>query len=171
MLYPVLSRRAPSLFADDLFSAGQSFDRVFNNGLFQPLYGGNETWSASPTWMPAVDVYETDAEYRLLFEVPGIDPADIDVTVQGDMLTVRGEGRSEQHEGKEVSNYTIRERRYGSFERSYRLPEGVDSEKLAAHCENGILNLSLPKAKSARARRIEIASGGGATRIGSGQAT
>jgi len=162
MLYPTLWRSSPSLFADDLFSAGRVFDRVFDRTSFQPISGGNRGW------MPPVDVCETSESYQLFFEVPGMSAEDIEVTAQNDLLVVRGEKRYELQEGKEQANYSMRERRFGRFERSFRLPEGIDTEQLSAHYENGILALTLPKSEAARARRIEITTGQDAVRIGSG---
>lgn len=162
MLYPTLWRSTPSPLADDLFSAGRVFDRFFDRTPFQAFE------SANRNWLPPVDVCETADDYRLLVEVPGMNPDDIEVVAQNDLLTVRGEKRFDLQEGVEQENYTMRERRYGRFERSFRLPDGIDTEKLSAHYENGILTLTLPKAETARARRIEISSGQEAVRIGSG---
>lgn len=163
MRYPML-RNVPSLFGQDLFGVGRETNRLFGRDLFEPF----EDWQ-SRLWTPAVDVRETSDAYRLDFEVPGLRPEDIEVTVQNDMLFVRGEKHVDLQEGKEEGTHRIRERRYGRFERSFRLPEGIDSEKLTAECENGILTVWLPKSEKARARRIQVSSSGETARISSGE--
>lgn len=105
-------------------------------------------------WMPSVDISETDTEIQVRAELPGLDSKDIEVSVSGDILTIKGE-KKEKKETKEES-YHSRERYYGSFQRSVRLPVQVKSEEAKADFKNGILNLTLPKAESAKSRKIEI---------------
>lgn len=93
----------------------------------------------------------------LTAELPGIDPKDIDIDLEDDRLTIRGTKKDELE--KEDREYQIYERRYGSFERSFSLPRSVDSEKIEANFENGVLTIRLPKTEVARGRKIEIKNG------------
>jgi len=105
-------------------------------------------------WSPDMDVSETDDAILVHAEIPGIDPKDLDISVVGDTLTVRGEKRDETQ--RKGHNYHRVERRYGSFTRSLTLPAKVDSEKVTAKAHAGVLEIRLPKREEARARRIEI---------------
>lgn len=111
-------------------------------------------WGESTQWIPAVELTEQDGEYLLTAEVPGIDKGDVDVSVDDNMLTLRGEKKSETEETKGRTHY--RERRYGSFERSFSLPRNVDPSKIKAEFENGIVKVHLPKGAEAKARHIEL---------------
>lgn len=107
--------------------------------------------------VPVVDVAETDREYRVSAELPGMDEKDIEVTVDNDVLTIRGEKRQEKEEKKK--GYRLSERRYGMFQRSFGLPAGVDASKIAADFSKGVLSVTLPKtaeAQKKQPRRIEV---------------
>ena len=105
-------------------------------------------------WAPDVDVSETDDAVLVHAEIPGIDPKDLDISVVGDTLTVRGEKRDEaEHSGR---NYHRVERRYGCFTRSLTLPAKVNAEKVTAKAHAGVLEIRLPKQEEAKARRIDI---------------
>ena len=108
---------------------------------------------------PHVDVRETDKEIVVEAELPGIDEKDISLAIQDGVLTIRGEKRFEHDEEKE--NYRMMERRYGSFQRSLRLPESVDDDKVEASFDNGVLKVSLPKRPEAigKQRTIPIKKG------------
>lgn len=95
------------------------------------------------TVAPNVDVVERDGEYSISAELPGMEEKDIEVSIANGVLTVRGEKKQEREEKKE--NYYISERRFGSLQRSFRLPENVDADKIDAHFKNGVLTLTLPK--------------------------
>jgi HSP20 family protein len=114
-------------------------------------------------WVPAVDVVEREDAIRLAVEVPGVDPAAIDVTVNDRVLTVSGERRLARPEG--ASAYRL-ERRFGRFARSLTLPRTVDAERIAARYEHGVLHLELPKRAEAQPRRIAVATGGAAPAAG-----
>jgi HSP20 family protein len=107
---------------------------------------------------PAVDVTEDDAAYRITAEVPGLEEKDIDVTVMGDTLTVKGEKRYEKDE--QDKNRYMSERAYGSFRRAFSLPDGVDRDKIAAQLEKGVLTISLPKTPDTQKqhKKIEVKS-------------
>ena len=106
--------------------------------------------------MPAVDVSETGKEIVVHAELPGMDPKDIDVSVNGRLLNINGERRQEQVDKGE--NYHRIERRYGSFSRSFELPAEVDAEKVKATYKDGVLKLNLPKTKEASVKKIDVKS-------------
>ena len=105
---------------------------------------------------PAIDIVETPAGYELTAEMPGIPAKDIEVKLSNNRLTVRGE-KSETREEKSDHQHYVSERRFGSFRRSFDLPDGVDREKIEARFENGILTVLMPKSESARKDERKIA--------------
>lgn len=109
---------------------------------------------ADRPFAPAVDVVETGDNLIVKLEVPGVEAADIDVRVEDGTLLIEGENRQEQ-ETKDVTVYR-RERTYGRFARSFTLPEGLDTTKIGASYRNGVLQVTLPRAEQAKARKIEI---------------
>ena len=104
-----------------------------------------------------LDVYEDADNFEVSASMPGLRPEDVDITIQGDVLTIKGQ-RKAQSERKQ-GNYLVREQRSGNFYRSIQLPTVVDAEKARANFENGILHLTLPKAESTKPRTIRINSG------------
>ena len=123
------------------------FDRFFEGWPFKLPAEGRE-------WAPVVDVSETAKDVLVKAEIPGMDPKDIDVSVQGDVLTLRGERKKEQEEKGE--NFHRVERRYGAFSRSIRLPAEVDVGKVNANYKDGVLKINLPKTKGAAVKKIEV---------------
>jgi len=121
--------------------------------LFEDTFGRGDAMSA---WTPAVDVRETEKELRLEIELPGINPNDVELTAENGVLTVRGEKRSERKEGDEESRYHMVERSYGTFMRSFQLPQGLDQTKIEANYTNGILSIQLPKTALPQPHRIQI---------------
>ena len=109
-----------------------------------------------------MDVEDQDDLVRLSFEIPGVNPDDVDVTVENGVLTVSGEKKYERRTGDEQRGRHGVERRYGRFERSIALPQSVESDRVSAQYENGVLTLELPKSAESRKRRIQIADGTGA---------
>ncbi len=156
MLYPTLARRVPTTLWDDLFNVRREFDRFIDQ------FGARELTSA---WMPPVDVRETEDAILVDVELPGMTVEEVDVRVENGVLTVSGEKKSEIEEGKEGTNYHLVERRYGRFERSFTLPRTVDAEKVDAQFNNGVLSITLPKAETAKPRRIQIRAGNGGTQV------
>lgn len=104
---------------------------------------------------PAVDVVEKENEFRITAELPGLDEKDIGVSVADDVLTIRGEKKEEREEKAE--NYHLSERRYGSFQRTFQLPAGIDAEKIAANFQKGVLTVTLPKTPEAQKKEKKIA--------------
>ena len=124
------------------------FDRFFEDTGFPSLFDGEEIW------VPAFDITETDKEYLVTAELPGIDHKDVDVTFSEGILSVKGEKKHEKEDKGE--NFHRVERRYGSFHRSFRIPGKVETEKIDANYKDGILKLTLPKVEGSETKKIEI---------------
>jgi HSP20 family protein len=105
-------------------------------------------------WVPAMDLSETADKVVVKAEVPGMEPKDIDISLSGDLLTIRGEKKSEREEKKE--NYHLVERSYGSFSRSVRLPAAVNADKIEARYEKGVLTITCPKKEKVKPKAIEV---------------
>jgi HSP20 family protein len=112
----------------------------------------NEPRGARP-WSPSVDIYETENELILKADLPDVKLEDIEVRVENQTLTLKGERKFEKDES--VGHHRI-ERNYGSFERSFTLPASVDAEKVAAEYKNGVLTVKLPKKEAAKPRQVKI---------------
>ncbi len=126
-----------------------------------------ESFSNAQAWVFPTDVRETAEALEYSVEVPGLRPDDIELTVENGILTVAGEKKAEQKDDRDDA-YRLVERRYGRFERSFRVPTNVDANAIEATYTHGVLTVRLPKAEEARPRRIEIRAGD--TRaIGSGK--
>ncbi|UCF72634.1 MAG: Hsp20/alpha crystallin family protein [Deltaproteobacteria bacterium] len=124
------------------------FDRFFND-LSLPSFFGEEK-----LLVPAFDISETEKEYVITGEIPGMDVKDLDVTLLDGVLTVKGE-KNQKKEDKD-ENYHRVERSYGSFQRNFRIPEKVETDKLDATYKDGILKLTLPKAEVNEVKKIEV---------------
>ena len=109
--------------------------------------------SARP-WTPPVDIRETDNEVVLMADVPGIDEKNIDIRIEAGTLTIKGERKFEEE--KKGEGYHIMERGYGTFARSFRLPESVDPEKVKADYKAGVLSVALPKKELAKPRAVKV---------------
>ena len=103
-------------------------------------------------FMPSVDISETDKDVIVQAEIPGIDPKDLDISLNGRLLTIKGEKKSEHEEKKE--NYHKIERKYGSFSRTLELPVDVDPDKVGATYKDGVLKIVLPKTEAGK--KIEV---------------
>ena len=112
---------------------------------------------AAGNFVPPVDVYEDEQNLVLKLEVPGVNEGDINVSVENNTLTVQGERKFEKEEKEE--NFHRIERRYGSFLRTFRLPNTVDSEKVEASYDKGILKITLAKRAEAKPRQIKVGNG------------
>ena len=132
-------------------------DRI--NRVFRESYSGAGQDDALTTssFAPAVDVYEDEHKVALKIEVPGIDEKDIDVRVENNTLTVHGERKIEKEEKEE--NYRRVERQYGSFTRTFTLPTTVDTEKVSATYDKGVLKIALPKKAEAKPKQIKVTIG------------
>jgi len=124
------------------------FDRFFNDLELPDLF------SEERVLAPAFDISETEKEYVITGEIPGVDPKGLDVTLTDGCLTIKGEKKQEDEEKNE--NYHRVERHYGSFQRSFRIPDKVKTDELGATYKDGILRLSLPKVEESKVKKIEV---------------
>lgn len=150
----------PGLFrtGDPFLDLRNRIDRVFDS-----FFGADLARTGWPGWdktMPKVDVAETEKELTITADLPGIDEKDVELTVADGILTLKGEKKAESEE--KDKNYHVMERSYGSFARSFRLPETVKVEDIAARFDKGVLTITLPKGEAAKpeVKRIAIGNGG-----------
>ena len=141
----------------------KEIDRVFEDfgddfwrRPFRSLAGFERAWPSRLAATPPVDVSETDKAYEVTAELPGLDEKNIEVNVAHGGLTIKGEKKEEKEEKKK--DYYVCERRYGSFERYFDLPEGVDADKIEATFNKGVLKVTLPKTAEAQkpAKKVEV---------------
>ncbi len=126
------------------------FAKGFGPSMFEPFSD-----EGAEIAVPAVDFAESDKAFTVTAELPGIEEKDIDVTVSGGMLTIKGEKKKETEE--KDKNYYLSERSYGSFQRSFSLPEGIDQAKIAANFAKGVLTVTLPKSADAlKPQKIDV---------------
>ena len=143
------------------------FERLFDTLATATGNGGTRT-GGNLMRAPETDVVETEREIRVVTEMPGLKRENIEIDVENNVLTIRGEKREERTEG-EGSKYHLAERRYGVFTRSFVLPRDVDSDAIAATFEDGVLAISIPKSEKARRRRIEVGGNAGSAEVGTGE--
>lgn len=132
----------------EMIQLRNAVDRLFDSTI------GPLTTTQPATWSLALDVIEKDDEFLVKASVPGINPDDLEITFTDNVLTIRGETKSEE-EFKDAK-YHMRERRYGSFCRSISLGSRINADKIEANYENGVLTLHLPKAEEVKPKRIAI---------------
>src|SRR3954469_12303067 len=128
-----------------IFGLRREIDRLFDDTFTRDGSG----------WSPAVDIRESESEISLELELPGIKPEEVEITAENGVLTVRGEKKSERKEGEE-NRYHVVERTYGSFLRTFQLPQGIDEDQINAAFEHGILSIHIPKAALPQPKRIQI---------------
>src|SRR5271156_921389 len=124
------------------------------NRLFNESFRNHSGKSALTTWAPAVDFYETANELVVKADLPDVNEKDIDVRVENNLLTIRGERKFEKSVSEE--NYLRVERTYGAFSRSFSLPNTVNSESIRAEYKNGILTVTLPKREESKPRQVKV---------------
>jgi HSP20 family protein len=144
-----LRREVDRLFQD--FQMG-SWRSPFGRGVFdvEPFWRGEVSWGKAP----AVDITDKEKAYEITAELPGMDENNIDVKFSDGTLTIKGEKKDEREEKKK--DYYLSERRYGSFQRSFGVPDGVDADKIEAHFKNGVLTVTLPKTPQAQKSEKKI---------------
>jgi len=145
----MLTRRFPSYLTTGAFSGGM--DQVIED-LWRSL-SSPSTFSQSPAGYPALNVWESGDALHVEAELPGMQMQDLDLEVKGRQLTLAGEYKQTSDE---KTKYHCRERGLGNFKRVLHLPVDVNSERIEAKLENGVLTVDLPKAETARARKIEV---------------
>jgi len=124
------------------------FEEFFNNPLYSAVTRPSERW------LPAVDILEKDGSLILRAEVPGVSEKDIDLKIEGNVLTLKGEKKQEHEEDR--NNYHRMESYYGSFTRSFTLPDTVDRDNIKAEYKNGILEVTIPQKPEVRPREIPV---------------
>ncbi|WP_036280425.1 Hsp20/alpha crystallin family protein [Methylocystis sp. ATCC 49242] len=161
-----VTKKESSMISPDLWdwrpfeALRRQLDRFFDEAPLQKRSGDYEPFERFVGWpaTPPVDFVERDNEYELTAELPGMDQKDVEAKVVNGALVIHGEKKVEREEKNE--GYFFSERRYGSFKRSFRLPDGVDAEKIKATFEKGVLKVTLPKSAEMKQqeKKIEIAS-------------
>jgi HSP20 family protein len=131
----------------EMMTLREAMDHLFDDAFTRPLSVNN--WG-----MPAIDMYQTDDNVVVKAALPGFKTADVQISITGDVLTLKGEFR--QNGDVKDATYHIKEQRYGTFERSLSLPSGVQADKAKAEFENGILTVTMPKAEQARPKTITV---------------
>ena len=132
----------------EMLTLREAMNQLFDDSFTRPLNMGAVSVS------PAIDLYQDNEQVVVKAALPGIKPEEVEISVTADVLTLRGEFKQEAE--KKDATYHIREQRYGSFERSVRLPVEVQTDKARAGFENGILTINLPKAEAVKPRTISI---------------
>ena len=143
----------------------QTMNRLFNTFFDSPSNGG----PALRRWIPAMDVTETDEQYVLRADLPGLSEDDVNVELDDNVLTISGERKSE-HEQRNEGFYRV-ERASGSFRRSLTLPEGVDADAIQASFDSGVLEVRIPKPEQTKPRKVQISVGGAARTIEGAETT
>lgn len=142
-----LTRRSPSALAnDDVFSGFMR--RMLDNPFVPSAING--------TWMPAVEVSETNEAMVLTAELPGIEEKALKITIDNNVLTIEGEKEQERTDAPPAKNFYLSERFYGAFQRSFALPRTVDMEHVKAAFDKGVLTITLPKLPQAKGKVIDI---------------
>jgi HSP20 family protein len=133
-----------------MVSLRDAMNRLIEDSFLRPF----GSMGVTGEMIPEIDVYETNDEIVVEASLPGIKPEDVDISVTGDVLTLKGEikSKAEKRQGRQV----VQERRWGNFVRTIILPTEVNVDKAQAEFENGVLNLHLPKTEGARPRTIQI---------------
>jgi HSP20 family protein len=144
-----VARWNPTREAMDLFN---EFERLLGRSAYRDAVDTPTTWGL------ALDVFEQDEVYVVKASVPGVNPDDLNITLEDNVLTIQGELQAE--ESIEEGQYHLRERRYGSFGRTLRFPVAVNANAVTANYENGVLTLSVPKAEEVKPKRIAINANG-----------
>jgi HSP20 family protein len=134
----------------DLLGLKDDVNRLFNLSLT----GGTVAAPGEAIWAPAIDIYEEKGDYIVKADLPGLTKDDIDISVQGSTVTIKGEKKQER-EVKEGS-YHCCERSYGRFERSFELPNDIDASKVKATFKDGVLEITLPQSEAAKPKQIKV---------------
>jgi HSP20 family protein len=142
--------RRPFENFQNLRRLNSALDEAFGSWPFQQ----DESGAITSAWQPAVDVFEDKDTVKIVAELPGVKPEDVKLSLENNVLTIRGEKKQEAEERTDrVHRY---ERSYGAFERAFVLPSTVDGEKISADYRNGVLTVAVPKAERARPREIPV---------------
>jgi HSP20 family protein len=139
----------------DLMSLQDRMNRLFDESYRSTQRGGaDDEWALGGSWAPAVDIYEQGTDIVLKAELPGVDPKDVDIRLENNVLSLRGQRKLEGEVKRE--NYHRVERSYGTFSRSFTLPTVVDQASIKAEFKDGMLQVVLPKREEAKPKQIQV---------------
>ena len=144
--------RELATFPSDVINMQREINRMFDK--FFRSDEADDGFLGNSVWTPAVDVAEHDEGYQVKVELPGVSKDDVKITMQDNILTIRGEKKQEKE--SKGSNYHRVERSHGSFQRSFTLPVSVKHDQIGASYKDGILTIALPKADDAKPKQIEV---------------
>ena len=136
-----------------LLNLQERMNRLFEESARGMNRGQEEDWAVG-AWAPAVDIYEKGSDLVLQAELPGVDPKDVDIRIENNVLMLKGERKFEDETKRE--DYHRVERAYGSFTRAFTLPSTVDTSKVKAEYKDGVLRITLPKREEAKPKQIQI---------------
>ncbi len=136
----------------DLVTLRERMNRLFEDAVSTAR--SEEKDMISSSWAPAVDIYEDEKQLVLTAEIPGINEKDVEIKIEDNTLSIHGERKLEKETKEE--NYHRIERAYGSFYRSFTLPNHIDQDKIQAEHENGVLKISMPKRPELQPRKVKI---------------
>jgi HSP20 family protein len=139
----------------DLVSVQERMNRIFDDAFRGTGRGSEDDWALGGSWAPVVDIFEHEGNLVLKAELPGVDPKDVDVHVENNTLTLRGERKFASEVKRE--KYHRVERAYGTFSRSFTLPNVVDTDKIKAEYKDGVLQVTLPTREEAKPKQIAVA--------------
>ena len=137
----------------DFGSLQERINRMFDDTI-RTLYPTDGEELEKDTWAPAVDIYETNDSFVVSADLPGLDKDEIQIDLKDNTLTLKGEKKFEEKVSKD--NYIRVERTYGSFVRSFTLPQNVDPEKIKAKYKEGVLEVTIPKKEEAKPKQIKV---------------
>ncbi|MFQ5660972.1 MAG: Hsp20/alpha crystallin family protein [Gammaproteobacteria bacterium] len=148
-----------SLIRYEPYNLFERFQRELNrlaqwDPLTNDVLGDDNSHVVTSNWRPAVDIKEEDSRFVILADIPGVDPKDIEITMEGGVLTIKGERKVEKEEEKE--GYKRVERAHGTFYRRFSLPDSANPDKIEARGKDGVLEVVLPKREQVQPRRITV---------------
>jgi HSP20 family protein len=152
----------------ELNTIQNEMNRLFNTFFEAPTTQGNGP-AQSRRWIPAMDLVESEDNFVLRADLPGLSESDVNIELEDNVLTISGERKAEHEERKE--GYYRVERAHGHFSRSLTLPEGVDPERVKANFDRGVLEVQIPKPEQRKPRKVTISAGGGQTQTIEGSET
>lgn len=135
---------------DEIMSLRQAMDKLMEGSFVTP----SRSFRFPEAAAVPIDMYQTDSDVVVKATIPGVKPEELDITINGDTLTIKGETKSDKEVKNE--NYFYQEHRYGAFRRSVALPTGLKADKAAADFDNGVLTLTIPKAEETKPKSIKV---------------
>ena len=155
-MFPLTTRRAGLAVDNDPWAIHRRLTRMLDDAFGSAHYSDREAGTVTSSWLPAVDIFEDKDALKIVAEVPGVNPDDVKISLENNVLSIRGEKKQVAEEQTErVHRY---ERTYGAFERAFTLPATIDAERIQATYSDGVLAVTLPKVELARPREIPVTS-------------